>query len=187
MLQPKAWTELQAGLECLTQLLALIDSMQVHYASLSSSLDTKQDSDLAEAASALRKQLVYNGEVLDVSLDALKSYREGTQSLKYLDASVRLAYELLRMLERWGKERSGGEMLVRKKMRKRRKGRGAGGGEGEDEESGLVQEEEESEDEVIEQEMIFTFDSFEAVSVHNPFFKPLSISYFLPTIAFRPL
>jgi replication fork protection complex subunit Tof1/Swi1 len=97
--QPKAWNELQAGIECLTQLLALIDAM-----SLTTIVDNP---DLAEAADTLRQQIVYNGEVLDIAVDALRTYKEGVQSLRYLDASVKLGYSLLRMLERWSKERAG--------------------------------------------------------------------------------
>lgn len=111
-LQPKLWTELQAGIECLTQLLALIDGM--HAVELA-------DPELAEAAVLLQQQLVYNGEVLDIAVDALRVYKEGVQSLRYLDASVRLGYALLRMLEKWARERGGGELLVRKRRARRRK------------------------------------------------------------------
>ena len=113
--QPKQWTELQAGIECLTQLLALIDAMH------SVELD---DQELAEAASLLQQQLVYNGEVLDVAVDALRAYRTGVQSLRFLDASVRLGYALLRMLEKWAKERGGGEVYVRRRKKKRARRRG---------------------------------------------------------------
>jgi hypothetical protein len=105
------WNELQAGIECLTQLLLLIDTM---------SSSVISDPDLNEAARLLKQQLVYNGEVLDIALDSLRSYKEGTQSLTYLNASVYLAYALLRMLESWGKENSGA-MYVRKKKAIRKK------------------------------------------------------------------
>lgn len=106
------WTELQAGLECLTQLLKLIDSM--------TSTDIT-DPELNDAAKVLQQQLVYNGEVLDIAIDALRTYKEGVQSLTYLDASVNLAYTLLRMLERWSKGRGNGEVYVRKKARSKKK------------------------------------------------------------------
>lgn len=112
--QPKLWTELQAGIECLTQLLLLIDTM--------SSSDIA-DPELSEAADVLQQQLIYNGEVLDIAFESLRSYKEGTQSLAYLDSSVYMAYALLRMLERWGKSK-GGDMYVRKKKSKRRKPKG---------------------------------------------------------------
>ena len=80
-----------------------------------------EDPELAEAASLLQQQLVYNGEVLDISVDALRVYKEGVQSLRYLDASVRLGYSLLRMLEKWSRERGGGELLVRKKKARRKR------------------------------------------------------------------
>ena len=115
-MQPKLWTEFQAGVECLTQLLILVDSMC-----------TATDKAVADAASVLQQQIIYNGEVLDLALESLRMYREGTQSLAYLDASVYLAHALFRMLEHWGKARGGasGEVYVRRKAKakKRRKGR----------------------------------------------------------------
>jgi replication fork protection complex subunit Tof1/Swi1 len=81
-----------------------------------------EDPDLNEAADLLQQQIVYNGEVLDVTIDSLKAYKEGTQSLAYLASSVHMAYVLLKMLERWSKARSG-EMYVRKKKTVRRRKR----------------------------------------------------------------
>ena len=78
------------------------------------------DPTLREAADVLQQQLIYNGEVLDISLASLKSYTPGTQSLKFLDSSVHLAYALLRMLEKWGKSK-GSETYVRQKTSKRRR------------------------------------------------------------------
>lgn len=111
-LQPKMWNELQAGIECLTQLLLLIDIM---------SSSVISDPHLNEAAAVLQQQLIYNGEVLDLALESLRSYKEGTQSLTYLNASVHLAYALLRMLERWGKENTGAVYVRKKKSNKRKK------------------------------------------------------------------
>lgn len=79
------------------------------------------DPELNDAAKVLQQQLVYNGEVLDIAIDALRTYKEGVQSLTYLDASVNLAYTLLRMLERWSKGRGNGEVYVRKKARSKKK------------------------------------------------------------------
>lgn len=82
------------------------------------------DPTLKEAAEVLQQQLIYNGEVLDIALESLRSYKPGTQSLAYLDSSVYLAYALLRMLERWGKEK-GSETYVRQKVsKKKRKSKG---------------------------------------------------------------
>ena len=111
-LQPKMWNELQAGIECLTQLLLLIDIM---------SSSVMSDAHLNEAAAVLQQQLIYNGEVLDLALESLRSYKEGTQSLTYLNASVHLSYALLRMLERWGKENTGAVYVRKKKSSKRKK------------------------------------------------------------------
>lgn len=73
------------------------------------------DPDLNEAAELLQQQIIYNGEVLDISVDSLRSYKEGVQSLRYLDSSIRLGYSLLRMLERWAKARGNNELYVRKR------------------------------------------------------------------------
>ena len=113
--QPKQWTELQAGIECLTQLLLLIDGM---------SSANLADPVLNEAADLLQQQLVYNGEVLDIAFESLRVYKPGTQSLAYLDSSIHLAYALLKMLERWGKGKGGDSMYVRKKSKKRRRAKG---------------------------------------------------------------
>ena len=60
-MQPKQWTELQAGIECLTQLLLLIDSMS-----------SVPNSTLSEVAETLQHQLYYNGEVLDLVFEGLQ-------------------------------------------------------------------------------------------------------------------
>lgn len=100
-----------------------------------------RDEDVADAARTLQQQIVYNGEVLDIAFESVRTYKEGTrgpsfelsltptsegtQSLAYLDASVHLAYALLRMLERWGKRQGKGEMYVRKKAKPKKKRGGA--------------------------------------------------------------
>ena len=81
-----------------------------------------EDADLAEQALILQQQLVYNGEILDLALDSLRAYRPGTQSLKYLDASVGFAWALIRMVERMNKRNASGvAALVRQKKVKKRK------------------------------------------------------------------
>jgi replication fork protection complex subunit Tof1/Swi1 len=130
---------------------------------MSTSASSEDDAE-AEAALTLRHQLIYNGEVLDIALDSIRSYKEGTQSLAYLDSSVYLAWALLRMLEKWGKGGGGGEeMYVRKKKTKKRKRKGVGeGGEGvPDVEE--VEVEEEHEEVVLE--TMFTFEAFEMVCI----------------------
>ncbi|KAG5641373.1 hypothetical protein DXG03_005379 [Asterophora parasitica] len=149
---PKLWTELQTGIECLTQLLLLIDHM--------SSSDIV-DPVLQEAADVLQQQLIYNGEVLDIAFESLRSYKAGTQSLAYLDSSVYLAYALLKMLEKWSKGK-GADMYVRKKAKKRRKPT-AGLGE----EEGIPDVEEEVvEEEGVFHETMFTFEAFEMKFAH---------------------
>ncbi|KAJ3842021.1 timeless protein-domain-containing protein [Lentinula raphanica] len=142
--KPKAWTELQAGIECLTQLLLLIDAM----------FSVKiTDSKLSEAAELLQQQLIYSGEVLDVTLESLRVYKEGTQSLAYLNSSVHMAYALLRMLEKWAKGKGNGEVYVRKK----KSGKGKKKTSVPDDED--LQQPEDEDD--IVHETMFTFEAFE--------------------------
>ncbi|KAI6145317.1 hypothetical protein BKA82DRAFT_4172415, partial [Pisolithus tinctorius] len=89
----------------------------------------KMWTELQAAARLLQQQLIYNGDVLDIALDSLRSFKEGTQSLAYLNASVYLAYALLRMLEKWGKQNSSA-MYVRKKKASKKKGKVHGTTEG---------------------------------------------------------
>lgn len=79
------------------------------------SLTEISDPTLGEAAEVLQQQLIYSGEVLDVAFESLRTYKEGTQSLAYLNSSVHMGYVLLKMLERWTKGRGKGEVYVRKK------------------------------------------------------------------------
>ncbi|ESK95053.1 topoisomerase 1-associated factor 1 [Moniliophthora roreri MCA 2997] len=111
--KPKAWTELQTGTECLTQLLLLVDTM---------ASDEIGDENFTEAADTLQHQLVYSGEITDIAFESLRTYKEGTQSLAYLNSSVNMGYALFKVLERWVKKNSGtGDLYIRKKKSKRRK------------------------------------------------------------------
>ncbi|KAF9495210.1 timeless-domain-containing protein [Pleurotus eryngii] len=165
--KPRLWTELQAGIECMTQILILVDVM----ASCSETMKPRNptstsddpfvvDSDddgsmeVKEAAELLQQQLIYNGEVLDFALTSLASYKDGTQSLGYLDSSVCYGYTLFKMMEKWSK---GKEAYVRKKVGKRRKKKAAGDQEGVPE---VEEIESDSEEEVV-RETIFTFEAFE--------------------------
>lgn len=82
------------------------------------------DPTLTEAAEVLQQQMIYNGDVLDIAFDSLKTYKEGTQSLAYLHSSVHLGYSLVRMLEKWGKKQGGTAeaAYVRRKAKAKRKG-----------------------------------------------------------------
>ena len=123
--------------------------------------------DIDDAAQTLRHQLIYNGEVLDISLDSIRAYKEGTQSLTYLESSVYLAWSLLRMLERWGKG-GGEEMYVRKKKMRKRKGKKGPSATEEGEGVPDVEDvEEAAEDEDVVVETMFTFETFEAVSAQS--------------------
>ncbi|KAI0827274.1 timeless protein-domain-containing protein [Trametes gibbosa] len=184
--KPKLWTELQAGIECFTQFVLLLDTMSTSPSvqaptDPSSSSDpfadtpTSVEEDVAEAARLMQQQIVYNGEVLDFAFDSIRAYKPRAQSLAYLDASVHFAYVLLRVLERWEKRRGKGEMYVRKKARAKKRGpRGKETEEGE----GVPDVEEEpqqgDEEEVINETM-FTFSQFEQRFVHSEVTRTLLV------------
>ncbi|TFY59930.1 hypothetical protein EVG20_g7607, partial [Dentipellis fragilis] len=153
--KPKLWTEWQAGIECLTQLLALIEVM-----GSSRPLSADEDgTELHEAAELVQQQLIYNGQVVDAALDGLRVYKEGTQSLAFLHASVHLAYNLFKMLERWGKAK--GEAYVRKRAKPRKKRKSKATAVGEHEDTAESEEEKDrEEEEVVIEETMFTFDAF---------------------------
>ena len=124
--------------------------------------DAEEEEDVVEAARLLQQQIVYNGEVLDIAFESMRTYKEGTQSLAYLDAAVNLAYSLLKMLERWSKRKGSGEVYVRKKAKAKKRKGGKSVPEGE----GVPDVEEEAEDrdeEEVINETMFTFDQFEQV------------------------
>ncbi|KAI0027442.1 hypothetical protein K488DRAFT_90853 [Vararia minispora EC-137] len=156
---PKAWTELQAAIECLTQLLALIDAFTLTDAAARAPTGAV---DLADAAELLQSQLIYNGQILDAAVDGLLACRPGTQALAFLDATVRLAYALMRMLERWSKSRGDGT-YVRKRHAWRRRKRATAG------EDGVPDHEEEEpgcEREAGVEESIFSFEAYEMKFTH---------------------
>ena len=89
--------------------------------------EAEEEEDVVYAARLLQQQIVYNGEVLDIAFESMRTYKEGTQSLAYLDAAVNLAYSLLKMLERWSKRKGSGEVYVRKKAKARKRKGGCRG------------------------------------------------------------
>ncbi|KAH9983375.1 timeless protein-domain-containing protein, partial [Russula compacta] len=166
--KPKLWTELQAGIECLTQLLALLEAMMVAAPTSTEAGDDDDEgtTELYEAAVLLQQQLVYNGQVLDAALDGLRVYKDGTQSLAFLRSSVHIAYALMRMLEKWAKT-TGDGAYVRKRAKPKRKRGAKGGFHNTENPDGVPDAEEEDahaqgqpEDDVIEETM-FTFESLE--------------------------
>ncbi|CDO77442.1 hypothetical protein BN946_scf184857.g49 [Trametes cinnabarina] len=174
--KPKLWTELQAGIECLTQFVLIIDSMASSPppppkpsdsgTDMFSEADREAEEDVAEAARLLQQQIIYNGEVLDIAFESIRTYKEGTQSLAYLDAAVHLAYSLLRTLEKWSKRQGKGEMYVRRKAKPKKKRSGKTTEEGEGVPDVEEEEPQQEEEEVIDETM-FTFDQFEQRFVHS--------------------
>ncbi|KAI0752629.1 timeless-domain-containing protein [Daedaleopsis nitida] len=123
------------------------------------------EDDVAEAARLMQQQIVYNGEVLDIAFESMRTYKEGTQSLAYLDASVHLTYALLRMLEKWSKRQGGDNVYVRKKAKpKKKKGNSVPEGEGVPD----VEEEEpqDKDEEEMIKETISTFEQLEKRFAH---------------------
>ena len=78
-------------------------------------MNSSGEPEAENTSEVLQSQIVYNDELLDISFDSLKMYKEGTQSLAYLDSSVHLAYALLRLLERYAKKE--GDLVRQKKKR----------------------------------------------------------------------
>ncbi|KZO99089.1 timeless-domain-containing protein [Calocera viscosa TUFC12733] len=104
--KPKAWVELQACMEALTQLLLLVECMS-----------NSPSEDLRDAALALQHKLWFSSELMDVALVNARTYTG--QSLAYLEAVVQLNYVLLKLLERYAKGR--GAMYVKKKTNAKKK------------------------------------------------------------------
>ncbi|KAH9924971.1 timeless-domain-containing protein [Epithele typhae] len=124
--KPKLWNALQAGVECLTQFLMVLDAMTSTERKAGddpfafAEANKTEEDDIADTARILQQQIIYNGHILDRTVESLKSYKEGRQSLAYLDASVYLAYALFKMLEKWAKRKGEGDMYVRKKQPKKK-------------------------------------------------------------------
>lgn len=120
---------MQAGIECLTQFVLIVDVMASSPPTppvnddpfALGEADQSAESDVAEAARILQQQIVYNGQMLDIAFDSMRTYKEGTQSLAYLDASIHLSYALLKMLEKWGKRNGGDEVYVRRRAKPKKK------------------------------------------------------------------
>ncbi|WRT69168.1 uncharacterized protein IL334_006152 [Kwoniella shivajii] len=104
--KPPAWTELQASLDCFTQVLLLLDAM----------VTSAEEEDI-EVAEIVQNNLYYNGDILDSSLSVISQYKD--QSVAYLDSVVHFAYVLLRMLEKFSKNKA--FMFIRKKKAARKK------------------------------------------------------------------
>ncbi|AAW44173.2 conserved hypothetical protein [Cryptococcus deneoformans JEC21] len=155
--KPKAWTELQACIECFTQILLLIDDMS-----------TSTNEEDVEVAEILQHQLYYNYDILDSALAVVREYKN--QSIAYLDSIIHFAYVLLRMLEKYSKTKAFMFIRKRKNTHKKRKERQAASQANADREQRKIPEEygdegEEAfapdEDAPSYAEHAFTFQSFE--------------------------
>ncbi|SCZ93205.1 BZ3500_MvSof-1268-A1-R1_Chr6-2g08528 [Microbotryum saponariae] len=130
--KPPLWMDLHAGIECFTQILLVIEA-----------LAASGIPDHIDVAEILQNKIYYEAETLDMVVTVVTKYN--TQSHKYLDSVINLAYVLLRMLERYAKSKA--YMYVRKKkarQSRRKKGKKKDGDDEEDE-FGLGGNEEEDE------------------------------------------
>lgn len=130
------------------------------------SMSTSTNESDAEAAETLQHSIYYNGDILDTALTVVAQYKD--QSIAYLDSVIHFAYVLLRMLEKYSKNK--GYMFVRKKKARRAKKKAAQDAA----EQGKEMPEEYAEDEgALEEdkegpsyaEHQFTFNAFEQVSL----------------------
>ncbi|BEI92678.1 uncharacterized protein CcaverHIS019_0503060 [Cutaneotrichosporon cavernicola] len=95
-----AWTELEASIDCFTQVLLVLEAM--------SSSTNQEDVD---AGNLLQNQLYYNAEILEASIQVVSNFKQ--QSYSYLDSVITFAYTLFKMLEKYSKSQA--YMFVRKR------------------------------------------------------------------------
>ncbi|EOQ99643.1 hypothetical protein E3P92_01291 [Wallemia ichthyophaga] len=107
--KPPSWKELHCAINCLIQILSLVDEM----------ISCTQAPAVVEVAEVLQDKLYYSGDVMDVIVMLMGRYKD--QSVQFLESIVHLAYVFLRMLENFSKSKA--YMFVRKrKSSKRRNG-----------------------------------------------------------------
>ena len=151
--KPVSWNELQAAIDCFTQILLILDNMML-----------SGDDEDKEVAGVLQNQIYYNGDVLDTSINVFTLWKPETkgQPVTFLDCTIHFAYVLLRMLEKYSKTKT--YMFVRKKQRPVRRRQLKG------DDTAPIPEEYENEEEVEPEpdapsykEHVFTFTAFEKV------------------------
>lgn len=81
-MKPKQWTEIQAGLECLTQLVSpqhpvcpIAHSPQPQLL-LVDAMSASKEELLQDAARTLQYQIYYNGEALERMIECVQSYKD---------------------------------------------------------------------------------------------------------------
>ncbi|KAK4058290.1 Topoisomerase 1-associated factor 1 [Microbotryomycetes sp. JL221] len=102
--KPILWLDLQAGMDCFTQILLVVEAMTA-----------SNDEDNVKVAQVLQDKIYYENVTLQLALTIIASFK--AQSHKFLDSTVHLAYTLLRTLEKYSKSKA--FMFVRKKSTKR--------------------------------------------------------------------
>ncbi|SCV67720.1 BQ2448_5331 [Microbotryum intermedium] len=152
--KPPLWMDLHAGIDCFTQMLLVIEA-----------LEASGIPDHVDVAEILQNKIYYEAETLDMVLTVVTKYN--TQSHKYLDSVINLAYVLLRMLERYAKSKA--YMYVRKKKAKQSRKKKGKKKDGDDEEDGFGLGENEEEDEVDRAVVSFGEHAFEFAKFEEKF------------------
>lgn len=78
-------------------------------------LQTSGNKEYEEVSQILQDKLYYEGSTLDMVLSVASTYKN--QPIRYLDTIVNLVYVLLKMLEKYSKNKD--YMYVKKKARRR--------------------------------------------------------------------
>ena len=115
-------------------------------------------------ADVLQNKIYYQADILDTVLATLAKFKD--QSKRHLDATIGLVYHLMRLLEKYSKNKD--FMFVRKKKRGGKKGKDAAAAAPEPEEAAANRSDEDDEDRKQRQEIEFLdhkfeFEKFEAV------------------------
>lgn len=117
----KAWSDLNAGMKCFTQILLTVHEMS------ESGLEDDQ-----EIVENIQNRIFYEESTHDRVVMILRSYKD--QGFGYLDAVTELSHVFLRMLERYAKQNVDMQIKSKRRARKIQKKKAlANGAEGEDE------------------------------------------------------
>ena len=127
-------------------------------------LSTSADEEYRDVADVLQNKIYYQADILDTVLATLAKFKD--QSKRHLDATIGLVYHLMRLLEKYSKNKD--FMFVRKKKRGGKKGKDAAAAAPEPEEAAANRSDEDDEDRKQRQEIEFLdhkfeFEKFEAV------------------------
>ena len=121
-------------------------------------LSTSADEEYRDVADVLQNKIYYQADILDTVLATLAKFKD--QSKRHLDATIGLVYHLMRLLEKYSKNKD--FMFVRKKKRGGKRGKaGAAATEPEPEELVANRSDEDDEERKQRQEIEFLDHKFE--------------------------